>query len=301
MQEWLWGRSCEATKDVVDDKPGFGERRRTARVRLSISILVEWKDSSGESNSVLTRTELVAGDGGSVILPQELAPGTIVTISTRSGQAYARIVGKVGAADRAHVYGVAFLGGYCRKFWGVNFPDNADADSPSVLMECTTCSRQGDVQLPFVNGMVYDANQLFPKICDHCNSITLWRSAQLLSDPEFMTERVTLADELSHLAQVAPKLRNVNERRHPRISMRNALACIQRSGEDDDVVEVHDLSRGGVRFSSRVNYQVGTSVSIAVPFTKGASNIFVEGRVVRIHTKPCGGWPGEFAVQFSRH
>lgn len=280
----------EPPKHVV-----FEERRRTARVRLSISILVGWDDASGKQFSEQTRTEVVAGNGASLILPQNLSPGTVITISSKVGKANARIVGQVGVVDGGYVYGVAFLDEGCQRFWGVTFPPLADDEAPSLTLECSGCSRTEEVHLDVVEGMVYDANRVITKWCEPCQRATSWRNVQLLADAQFVTSRVGVADEIQ---QLKPPPRGTNERKHPRITMRNARACIARPGEDGDVVDVQDLSRGGVRFSSFVNYQIGTWVRVAVPFIEGTSNIFVEGRIVRVHSRPNAGCPGEFAIQF---
>ena len=243
----------------------------------------------------MTRTEVVAGNGGSLILPQNLSAGTLITINSKVAKADARIVGQVGVGDGGYVYGIAFLDQGCQHFWGVTFPPIDDDEAPSLTLECPGCSRTEEVHLDVVEGMVYDANQAITKWCEQCRRNTARRPAQLVSDAEFLTDRVGLAEEIQ---QLKPKPRGTNERRHPRIKMRNARACIARPGEKGDVVDVQDLSRGGVRFSSHVNYQAGTWVRIAVPFIEGTGNIFVEGRIVRVHARPSAGCPGEFAIQF---
>lgn len=278
-------------------KPGeySEERRRTARVRLSIPILVEGEDSRGLHFSEKTRTEVVTGHGGSLISAHELAPRTSLMIFARSGQTCVRVVGKAGIAEGGYVYGTAFLEKEPQHFWGVVFPSISDDETPIVHLECPQCAQQEDVHLDIIEGMVYDANRALARWCEHCHLTTLWRLAEVPENTEILSDKVALADQISTLKR---KPRTLNERRHPRIPLRNARACITRPGKEDDVVDVHDLSRGGVRFSSFTNYQVGTWVRVAVPFTEGATNIFVEGRIVRTHARPCSGLPGEFAIQF---
>ena len=57
------------------------------------------------------------------------------------------------------------------------------------------------------------------------------------------------------------------------------MACIQETGRDDDIVEVSDISRGGVNFRGGRAYQVNSWIHFAVPYTPGAANIFVSGRI----------------------
>lgn len=272
-------------------------QRRTARVRLSIKVVIEGKDAQGRAFCEVTRTEVVTGNGGSVILSHELAAGSVITLFTKSGQADARIVGKVGVADGGTLYGLAFLDGRCEGFWGVTFPDINEHQPPLLLLQCQACWKQEQVRLDVVEGMVYDANHLVARECERCRLTTLWRSPEALEDPAFVTEKVALAEAISTL-QLKP--RTVDERRYRRLLLRNARACIAREGEKDDVVEVYDLSRGGVRFCSFHDYPVGMRVRVAVPYTEGAMNIFVDGRIVRTHSRPSPGLPGEYAIQFEK-
>ena len=69
-----------------------------------------------------------------------------------------------------------------------------------------------------------------------------------------------------------------NLRRHMRTKMKS-VACIQENGRDDDVVEVLDISRGGVSFRNERIYAVHSWIHFAVPYTQGAANIFVPGRI----------------------
>ena len=273
------------------------DRRRTARVRLAIKVLVEGKDAQGAAFCETTRTEVVTGNGGSVILPRDLVGGSVITLFTKHGQTYGRIVGKVGVLDGGYVYGVAFLDKESRTFWGVVFPDISEHEPPALALECQACSKQEHARLDVVEGMVYDANRLVGRWCERCQGTTLWQPSEIVDNPEFVAEKVALAHAISTLE---PRPRILNERKHTRIPLRNAKACIARPGENDDVVEVRDLSRGGVRFSSYNHYSVGTWVRVAVPFTAGATNIFMEGRIVRTKPRPSMGLPGEYAIQFKR-
>ena len=70
----------------------------------------------------------------------------------------------------------------------------------------------------------------------------------------------------------------LGNRKHSRTTMKTS-ACIQESGYDDDIVEVLNISRGGISFRSPRAYEVNSWIQFAVPYTPGAANIFVSGRV----------------------
>jgi len=95
-----------------------------------------------------------------------------------------------------------------------------------------------------------------------------------------------------------PTGRTVNERRHPRIPCRNVKACIQTEQGSSVVVNLVNLSRGGLCFTSVIEFCPGAQVSIATHFMEGGHNIFQDGRIVRVHSRGSATLPGEYAVEF---
>jgi len=59
------------------------------------------------------------------------------------------------------------------------------------------------------------------------------------------------------------------------------MACIQGHGSQGDIVQVLDVSRGGISFLSRQIYEKNTWINVAVPYTPGTANIFVAGMIAR--------------------
>jgi hypothetical protein len=100
------------------------------------------------------------------------------------------------------------------------------------------------------------------------------------------------------LSQLLQPRRTSNDRKHTRISMKNAKACLHRPGFADDVVTVVDLSRGGVRFLSLIDYTPGQLVEVAVPYTAGGANVFTPAKIVRVKCRPTADIPGDFGLQY---
>lgn len=96
-----------------------------------------------------------------------------------------------------------------------------------------------------------------------------------------------------------PTVRTVDERKHPRIPCRNVRACIKTEANPDVVVDVINVSRGGVCFSSYAEFHPGIPVSIATHYIVGGQNIFQNGRIVRMQRSPSATAPGEYAIEFS--
>lgn len=70
------------------------------------------------------------------------------------------------------------------------------------------------------------------------------------------------------------------KRKHGRINMKT-VACVGPVGPRADIVEVMNISRGGMCFRSSRTYREDSWIQVAVPYTEGAENIFVAGRIVR--------------------
>jgi hypothetical protein len=65
--------------------------------------------------------------------------------------------------------------------------------------------------------------------------------------------------------------------RHARAKMK-MTACVSQPGSED-IVEVANISRGGLCFRSTREYVADTFVRVSAPYTPGMANIFVIGRV----------------------
>ncbi len=108
---------------------------------------------------------------------------------------------------------------------------------------------------------------------------------------------VPICHELYYLK---PTVRTVNERRHLRIPCRNMKACINTEQGSSVIVDILNISRGGLCFTSVMEFHPGTKVSIATHYIEGGHNIFQDGRIVRVHSKGSTTLPSEYAVEFLR-
>jgi hypothetical protein len=95
-----------------------------------------------------------------------------------------------------------------------------------------------------------------------------------------------------------PEGRTVNERRYPRIPCRNVKACIKTEQGPSVVVNLVNMSRGGLYFTSVMKFSPGTRVSVATHFMEGGHNIFQDGRIVRVQSRGSATLPGEYAIEF---
>jgi len=124
-----------------------------------------------------------------------------------------------------------------------------------------------------------------------------WRDRPFdrLKSPEAQPEFVSLADTIDTHAAIATRSGGVNERRHRRVSMPKAKACVQRPDGSEEFVDLVDVSRGGASFHSEKVYALGSWIGIAAPCTVGGSNIFIRARVVRARKANVGR---EYGVEY---
>jgi hypothetical protein len=89
-----------------------------------------------------------------------------------------------------------------------------------------------------------------------------------------------------------------NKRKHVRVHVK-MKACIRHPGFEEEIVEVKDLSRGGLSFVSSKTYMEGSRIEVAVPYSMGKANIFVAARINRAQEFP-GKRPTKYGAQYIR-
>ncbi len=114
-----------------------------------------------------------------------------------------------------------------------------------------------------------------------------------MEDPR---EELTPAYEFEQ-PEPKPK-RETNTRKHLRIKARGMKACVRKSGQEDDVVDVIDYSRGGLKFASYFAYEPGMEIEVATDYSPTAIVIFQKARIVGMYTRPWSTFPGEYGAQF---
>ena len=269
-------------------------QRPGERIRYAFRVQVTGTDSSGYDFSQPVRTEIVTRDGGLIICPMVLNVGDVINLMRGEKRVNARIVGQVGIRKEEQLYGLQFLESD-PSFWGVKFADLNQEAAGRAVLECGACTMQQVLPLGEIEMLVFESTKVVAHDCDRCGRQTLWMEPSILGEPELLTG----AEAFNQSFEVRPmRSASINDRIYQRISMRNTKACIRRPGYADDVVDVLDLSRGGVHFISHVDYYRNTMVEVAVPYTNGGANVFVPAEVVRIQCRPTSGIPGDFGLRY---
>jgi hypothetical protein len=196
-------------------------------------------------------------------------------------EASARIIGQMGGQHEAYIYGVALMDSKVN-LWGINFPPLTEADRAlfRLLLECNVCLEREIVYLDELESEVFEANQQITRQCESCNEGTVWQRA-----PHDLpgSDAKTVAEQKKERAELRVWFAGTkNDRKHVRVQMK-ITACIRQPGfQGEEVVPVMNISRGGLCFVSGSVYFPGSNLEVAAPYTKGAANVFVPSRVVRV-------------------
>ena len=270
-------------------------QRRSDRVRYTFRIAISGTESSGHPFHAIAETEVVTRDGGLIVTLMSLHNEARIVLSHSGRNVECRVVGQVGIRGEHHLYGIQFTDPSIQDFWGITIPPIVDReDVGRTVMECSQCSHQEVLHLGEIDIIVFENTRTVPHSCARCLKQTLWRQPVVHGD-----ENLAIGND-AYGVHGAPvhRARNINERKHPRIAVKNIRACLQREGFADDIVAAVDMSRGGIRFLSLIDYQPGTLVNVAVPYMKDGANVFLPARVVRVKCRPTVDIPGEFGLQY---
>jgi hypothetical protein len=165
------------------------------------------------------------------------------------------------------------------------------------------------------NGLRADRRGLSPKVvrCPACAQQTDNTDGQWRCETCGAGQGLELVSAESHYSGYEPNLvpngheiyhlprtvRAANERRHPRIPCRDVRACIKTEQGSSVIVNVVNISRGGLCFTGGTEFYPGAPVAIATHYIEGGHNIFQSGRIVRVHFEGSATLPGVYAVEFS--
>jgi hypothetical protein len=257
--------------------------RQSDRVSFRMPIEASWYASGGMAKKHNAETLLVSRNGGVIRLPHKLTTGQELTLR-RQGDgdqvktARARVVAEIDKEPDGFLYAFAILGPHS-DFWDIEFPSPHKGDDAlaRLLMECGFCQRREVVYLNELELKSFEVRKCVARVCRHCDSPAIWIEAQ--SDVQPSVAAPSPAPVESRL---------VPRRNRTRVKAR-VLACIRRRGFQEEVAVCEDLSKGGISFRSRNEYPEGTRVEVAVPFTPGASAIFVPIRIVFSQALPSAG------------
>jgi hypothetical protein len=262
--------------------------RRSDRIRLALPIEVSGSDINSQSFTEETQTVVITRDGAAIVLSRQLAPGGEVTIRRIDAgkQAAFRVVGQMGRQEDSNVYGVVARDDSLN-LWDIEFPPLAESEEAlgRVLLQCGSCQTREIAHLDEFEMEVFKTSGSVWRTCKRCGDSTEWQLVPHETPAQIPSEGV----EPGAVPEAAPSLVAQDRRKEPRAAKLQLTACIRQDGTEDDVVVTENISRTGLCFRSKKQYPEGTSIEVAVPYTRESANIFVPARIVYSkELKPAG-------------
>lgn len=249
-------------------------------------IQVFGTEITGQDFMEMTQTQVVCRDGAAIISTHRLAPMQQVTVRNLAtgAEAHARIIGEMSAKPNSRVYGIALLDPEF-KLWNINFPSSGD-DAPRSerWLECNVCRGRELASLTALESDVFHANCQLTRSCKWCGEPTVWNLAphEASGDKRKLSEPPPKSSAPAREEPAKPRA----SRKYPRVQMK-MTACVREPGFGiDDLVQVENVSRGGLSFLSHNAYRPGALLEIAAPYMKDAENVFALARVQRVQLIP---------------
>lgn len=257
--------------------------RECERVSLALRIQITGKNFFGDTSQCDGRTEEVSQHGATIRLAQKLAPGqqVVVRCTDTGEQAAARVVarvyqtsgGKPNGKLKEFSYGVAFLNSQAPP-WGIAFPPRGDAAGAigRIVLECMACHHR---ELAYLDGFeleVLESNETVSRYCRRCLDTSVWMKS---------FDSLPAAGSGGETDPSNENRRGPERRHHARHNAR-VIACIRRITLAEELVKVRNVSRIGLCFESRHEYEESAEIQIAVPYASGGGNVFVPGQIVRL-------------------
>ena len=256
--------------------------RQSDRVSFRMPVEATWFASGGGAVTQTAQTLLVSRNGGVIKLPEKLFAGQELTLKRqRDVDDYktvrARIMTEIDSEPDGFIYAIHILDPRA-DFWDIDFPAPFKAEEAlaRLLMECSFCQRREVVYLNELELKSFEIRKCVARLCKYCDTPSIWIEAKSEAPSPIQYTRAPVDD------RVLPR------RNRARVKAR-VLACIRRRGFQEEIAVCEDLSKGGISFRSRNQYEEGTRVEVAVPYTPGASAIFVPIRIVFSQPLPNAG------------
>ena len=264
----MWGKKEAVIEHIA---------RHSERISLALPIEVTGSNLFGDVFLCDGWTEVVSQNGARIRLKQNLAPDQEITVHCleTGKEAVARVVGRVNSKSKQNVYGIMLLNPEAPP-WGINFPPRGDSAGAvgRIVLECLACHTRDLAYLDGFELEVLESSETLSRFCRRCTDSTMWRKSfePLPTQPE--------DDEAS--------AGNVQERRKEARREVRTVACIRSREYAEELVKVRNVSRSGLCFEGRRDYERDWKIEVAIPYSSGGGNIFLPARIARVQHVPTG-------------
>ena len=166
------------------------ERRRSARLWMTIPLRVEGVDSSDRTRAYEGRAIGLNRYGARIQISQPLDKGQAIRLRSPMGcyDADFRVVGLIGeAGEKGGDYGMECLD-QKDNFWGILFPVSDGAADARVLLECGICHSMALPPLTLAEVEALRAIGMVGAPCQNCVTVSPWKYAEWRMPPHRAAE-----------------------------------------------------------------------------------------------------------------
>lgn len=260
------------------------------RVRLRLRIEARGTDAGGQSFQHRGSTVEIHREGALVELPTAvgcIAPGQTLTVRRQHGEdgwleARVRVLGLVETQENSRLYNVELMAGD-EEFWAIEFPSGPGSAQAvaCMLLECCFCRRREVVYVSDRDMLCFNTQKGIARRCESCEAASIWVQT-LDEDPPAATNGCAPFQRIGQPAQIHDRQAT------PRFRTQ-LTACVRGAGREPELAVCENMSRGGLCFRTRRRYSENDILEVAVPYTKGAANIFVPARVIYVQEVASAG------------
>jgi PilZ domain len=260
------------------------------RVRLRLLIEARGTDAGGHGFEHRGSTVEIHREGALVELPSAagcIVPGQTLTVRRQLGEdgwleARVRVLGLVETQENSRLYNVELMAGD-EEFWAIEFPARpGSAQSVAcMLLECCFCRRREVVYVSDRDMLCFNTQKGIARRCESCETPTIWVQTLDEDSPQ-------PANGSAGFQRIGQPAQMHDRQATPRFRTR-LTACVRAAGSELELAVCENMSRGGLCFRTRRRYSENDILEVAVPYTKGAANIFVPARVIYVQEVASAG------------
>jgi len=279
-------------------KPKASEKRRSDRLMITLSLVLEGKDGKGQPFDHPARTITINRHGARILTSHPLRAGQTITVTNLSGRRKGRfrVVGPVTPATyRGGEWGIECVN-LSDDVWGIQFPPapSSRGGPPKALLECQECGTTALSPISLVEAEVLENAGIIARDCAHCERETPWG----LSNEQ--RARAAKARGSASAEGKGPSTKGGAENRRHRRSALQLPVLIRDYYGGSETTRTENLSKGGFCFISEKRYQVGEVLLVVCPYDPSTSNhIQLRARVVRSRPGE-GGMRQVYGVRYER-
>lgn len=275
----MWGKK----EAVIEYKA-----RQSERVSVALPVQVTGSNLFGDVFLCEGWTDVISQNGARIRLKQNLATDQEITVQCMETgkEAAARVIGRVNGKSKQNVYGITLLNPEAHP-WGINFPlrGNSAGAVGRIVLGCQSCHTRELVYLDGFELEVLESSENLSRFCRRCTDSTIWRKA-FEPFPVSQTEGDDSPGSWREQRQEA--------RREVR-----TVACIRSREFGEELVKVRNVSRTGLCFEGHRSYEKDWKIEVAIPFSSGGGNIFLQAQIAHVQNIP-SGFITLFGVEYVR-